>query len=56
MFDEKKDFAVDANKFIAICDEISSYSVEIDAKDMLSKLIRSFPASFCCLNNGNIGY
>ncbi len=28
MFDEKKDFAVHVNKFVAICDEISSYGEE----------------------------
>ncbi len=33
MFNEKKDFAVHENKFVAICDELSSYGEEIDAKD-----------------------
>ncbi len=46
MFDEKKDFAVHVNKFVAICDELSSYGEEIDAKDKSSKLIRSLLPSF----------
>ncbi len=49
MFDEKKDLAVHVNKFVAICDELSSYGEEIDAKDKSSKLIRSLPASFSAL-------
>ncbi len=44
MFDEKKDFAAHVNKFMAICDEISSYGEEIDAKDKSSKLIRLITA------------
>ncbi len=49
MFDEKKDFAEHVNKFVAICDELSSYGEEIDEKDKSSKLIRSLPASFAAL-------
>ncbi len=39
IFDEKKDFAAHVNKFVAICDKISSYDEEIDARDKSSKLI-----------------
>ncbi len=49
VYDEKKDFSVHVNKFLAICDELASYGEEIDQKDKSSKLIRSLPPSFSAL-------
>ncbi len=45
VFDEKKNFVVHVNTFVAICDELSSYGEEIDAKEKSSKLMRSLPPS-----------
>ncbi len=49
VFDEKKEFAVHVNKFVAICHELASSDEEIDAKDKVSKLILSLPASFSAM-------
>ncbi len=49
MFYEKKGICAHVNKFIAICEELSSYGEEIYEKHKSSKLISSIPPLFSAL-------